>query len=114
MSTKRRSSEGKRAALFAALGDETRLMLLRRLNGGKRCSIAELTQGTSLTRQAVTKHLRTLERVRIVHARQEGRERLFEFDPQPVAEMRDFLEQVSRHWDDALLRLKSFVETNQG
>ncbi len=99
-----------RAAVFAALGDETRLTLLTKLCGGRRYSIAELTEGTKLTRQAVTKHLRVLERVRMVHATREGRESLFQFNPQPVMEMKEYLELVSKQWDGALSRLKSFVE----
>jgi DNA-binding transcriptional ArsR family regulator len=100
--------------VFAALGDETRLTLLTKLAAGRRYSISELTEGTKLTRQAVTKHLRVLERVRIVHATREGRERLFHFDPQPVMEMREYLELVSQQWDGALARLKAFVEENDG
>jgi DNA-binding transcriptional ArsR family regulator len=98
--------------MFAALGDETRLSLLARLSDGQRYSIAELTEGTKLTRQAVTKHLRVLERVRIVHGTREGRESLFQFDPQPVIEMKEYLEQVSKQWDSALARLKSLVESD--
>ena|ERR1700734_1593425 len=111
MSTKRPYSARAKAAVFAALGDETRLSLLARLCDGQRYSIAELTEGTKLTRQAVTKHLRVLERVRIVHGAREGRESLFQFDPQPLIEMKEYLEQVSKQWDSALARLKSFVET---
>jgi DNA-binding transcriptional ArsR family regulator len=110
MSIKTRNRERANAAVFAALGDETRLALLRRLSDGKRYSIAELTEGTTLTRQAVTKHLRVLERVKIVHGRREGRESLFEFNPEPVMEMKEYLERVSRDWDAALGRLKAFVE----
>lgn len=96
--------------MFAALGDETRLMLLTKLSAGRRYSIAELTEGTRLTRQAVTKHLRVLERVHVVHATREGRESLFHFDPQPVMEMKEYLDLVSKQWDGALSRLKAFVE----
>src|ERR1700677_1710794 len=112
MSTKRHYSARAKAAVFAALGDETRLSLLARLCNGQRYSIAELTEGTKLTRQAVTKHLRVLERVRIVHGTREGRQSMFQFNPQPVIEMKEYLEIVSRHWDVALARMKSFVETD--
>jgi DNA-binding transcriptional ArsR family regulator len=101
-----------RAEVFAALGDETRLLLLAKLCSGQRYSIAALTEGTKLTRQAVTKHLRVLERVRIVHRAREGRESLFKFDPRPVIEMKEYLELVSQQWDVALARLKAFVETD--
>jgi DNA-binding transcriptional ArsR family regulator len=110
MSAKRLSAGRARAAVFAALGDETRLLLLSRLSSGQRYSIAELTEGTRLTRQAVTKHLRVLERVRMVHGTREGRESRFQFDPRPVMEMKEYLELVSRQWDVALARLKTFVE----
>lgn len=112
MLAKRHSSVGAKAAIFAALGDETRLSLLVKLCDGQRHSIADLTAGTRLTRQAVTKHLRVLERVRMVHGTREGRESLFSFDPQPVIEMKDYLNLVSKQWDEALARLKAFVETD--
>jgi DNA-binding transcriptional ArsR family regulator len=112
MSPGRRSSSRAKAEVFAALGDATRLALLARLSSGRRYSIAELTQGTNLTRQAVTKHLRVLERVRMIHATREGRESRFAFDPQPVLEVREYLDLVSRRWDAALARLKTFVESD--
>ncbi|RXH58654.1 ArsR/SmtB family transcription factor [Granulicella sibirica] len=110
ISSKRPSGEAAKALTFAALGDETRLLLLARLGRGKRQSIAELTEGTSLTRQAVTKHLRVLERVRMVHATRSGRECLFELDPAPVMELSAYLDAISKQWDGALGRLKAFVE----
>jgi len=103
-------SAAARATVFAALGDETRLALLGRLWSGQRCSISQLTDGTSLTRQAITKHVHVLERARMVHVTRSGRESLVAFNPQPVLDMKDFLETVSRHWDAALNRLKTFVE----
>jgi DNA-binding transcriptional ArsR family regulator len=99
-----------RATVFAALGDEMRLALLARLYGGRRRSISELTEGSKLTRQAITKHLRVLEQVRIVHSVRVGRENLFEFNPQPMEEMKAYLERVSEQWDKPLARLKAFVE----
>jgi DNA-binding transcriptional ArsR family regulator len=102
-----------RATVFAALGDETRLALLARLYGGRRRSISELTEGSKLTRQAITKHLRVLEHVRIVHSVRVGRENLFEFNPQPMEEMKAYLERVSEQWDRPLARLKAFVEAEE-
>ena len=69
-----------------------------------------MTKGSRLTRQAVTKHLRVLERVGIVRRAHVGRECRFKLDPEPMAEMRDYLDFVSRQWDEALDRLKAFVE----
>ena len=99
-----------RALVFAALGDETRMLLVAKLCGGRPYSISQLTRGSKLTRQAITKHLRVLESAGIVHSVRAGRESLFEFDPQAIAGMKEYLDSVSEQWDQALARLKSFVE----
>jgi DNA-binding transcriptional ArsR family regulator len=98
------------APVFGALGDETRLTLVNELCGGGGRSITELTAESKLTRQAVTKHLRVLERVGLVRCRRVGRESLFELDPRPIAEMKEYLDSVSAQWDRALERLRAFVE----
>ena len=98
------------AAVFAALGDATRLSLVVRLCRGEPQSITHLTAGSKLTRQAVTKHLRVLEDVGIVRGVRVGRENLFEFDPRPVDAMKQYLESVSAGWDRKLDRLKALVE----
>ncbi|HEY1272774.1 MAG TPA: helix-turn-helix domain-containing protein [Terriglobales bacterium] len=114
MLPKRRSGVAARgqaqATVFAALGDQTRLTLVAKLSGGQPRSISQLTKGSRLTRQAVTKHLRVLEKVGIVHSVRAGRESLFEFDATPIAEMREYLDFVSEEWDQALARLKLFAE----
>jgi DNA-binding transcriptional ArsR family regulator len=98
------------AAVFAALGDATRLSLIGRLAGGPPQSISRLTEGMALTRQAITKHLRVLEGAGVVRSIRAGRENLFAFRPEPLRDVRSYLEQVSAQWDDALSRLKAFVE----
>lgn len=98
------------AQLFAALGDETRLSLVAKLCDGKTHSIAQLKEGYDLTRQAITKHLRVLENVGIVHSVREGRESLYALDPKPFVSMKKYLDAVGGQWDEALDRLKSFVE----
>jgi DNA-binding transcriptional ArsR family regulator len=99
-----------RAPLFAALGDATRLSLVTKLCAGQPYSISQLTRGSKLTRQAITKHLRVLESAGMVHSVRTGRESRFELDPQPFEGIREYLDFVSEQWDQALARLKSFVE----
>jgi len=99
------------ALVFAALGDETRLALVRRLGDGGRRSISQLTAGSRMSRQAITKHLRVLEKAGIARAVRSGRESLYELDPAPIEEIRHYLDLVSEQWDQALTRLKSFVES---
>ena len=106
----RRAEIKNRAAIFAALGDETRLSLIGTLSGGEPQSISRLAQGSQLTRQAITKHLRVLEGAGMVHSIRAGRENLFELRPKSLKDAQAYLARVSGQWDDALARLKSFVE----
>jgi DNA-binding transcriptional ArsR family regulator len=103
-------SDNAQATVFGALGDATRLALVARLSRGQSQSISQLAEGSAMTRQAVTKHLRVLESAGIVRNMREGRESLFAFEPQPLAEVRVWLDGISAQWDGALGRLKSFVE----
>jgi DNA-binding transcriptional ArsR family regulator len=97
--------------MFAALGDETRLFLVATLAGGEQRSIAQLTGGTRLTRQAITKHLRVLEHAGVVRCIRSGRERRYGFEPAPVRELEEYLRRVSEQWDQVLARFKAFVES---
>ena len=98
------------APVFAALGDEVRLSLVARLCDRSPQSISQLTAGSDITRQAVTKHLQTLKRAGVVRSIRSGRQCLFKFDPERIDELRKYLDLVSGQWDQALARLKSFVE----
>ena len=98
-------------AVFAALGDETRLALVARLcEGGGPWSIARLTEGFPVSRQAVTKHLQVLAGAGLVRDARRGRERIWELAPGRLADARHALDDLSRRWDEALDRLKRFVE----
>ena len=83
---------------------------MAKLCRGEPQSISQLTKGSKLTRQAITKHLRVLEKAGVVCSSRRGRESLFEFKPEPMEEIRKYLGVVSAQWDQALGRLKSFVE----
>jgi DNA-binding transcriptional ArsR family regulator len=98
------------AAVFAALGDPTRLSLLMTLSDGQDRSIAALSADTRLTRQAVTKHLHVLQHAGLVSSLRRGRESRFAYRPDPIAEARSYLDTVSAQWDDALSRLRALVE----
>lgn len=100
----------KSAPVFAALGDTTRLKLLGALCAGGALSIAQLTAGTAITRQAVTKHLQVLADAGLVRDNWQGRERLWELEPSRLDEARRSLDAIAAQWDQALARLKNFVE----
>jgi DNA-binding transcriptional ArsR family regulator len=96
--------------VFAALGDGTRLRVVMLLCDSGPASIARLTAGTHVTRQAVTKHLRILEHAGLVRVTRLGRETVWELQPEQLEEARQCLDRISNQWDQALLSLKSFVE----
>ena len=98
------------APVFAALGDETRLRLVAALCAGGALSIAQLTAGTAITRQGITKHLHALAEAGLVRDVKVGRERLWQFDPAQLEEARRALELIARQWDQALERLRLAVE----
>jgi DNA-binding transcriptional ArsR family regulator len=98
------------APVFAALGDETRLALVAKLCEGPPQSISRLTEGSHLTRQAISKHLHVLQDAGIVASVRVGRESRYELKPKPIEGIRGYLDHVSAQWDQALGRLKTFVE----
>jgi len=98
------------APLFAALGDETRLGVVERLCREGPQSIVRLTSGTSVSRQAVTKHLHALANAGIIRSRRQGRERIWEVRTNRLLEAQGWLTQISAQWDDAIGRLRAFVE----
>lgn len=98
------------APLFAALGDETRLRLLVRLSSGGPGSIARLSAKSQVSRQAITKHLEVLSEAGLVRGTRRGREHIWQMEPKRLADAREYLDRISRQWDDALDRLKSYVE----
>ncbi len=98
------------APVFAALGDKTRLDLVARLCSGGPLSISRLTDGSDVTRQAITKHLNILAGAGLVRDVRVGRERLWKVQTRQLEDARRCLERISSQWDDALARLKFAVE----
>ncbi|KXO74472.1 ArsR family transcriptional regulator [Brucella anthropi] len=96
--------------VFTALADPTRLALIETLSDGESRSIVALSQNGSITRQAVTKHLTVLEQAKLVEREKVGRESRFRLHPAPLIDARAYLATVSSQWDDALQRLRRFVE----
>ena len=98
------------ALLFAALGDETRLALLRRLSEGGPASISALSESFQVSRQAITKHLQFLASAAIIDGKRSGREHVWALNPARLAEAQRCLDLIARNWDDALGRLKAHLE----
>jgi len=73
-------------------------------------SITKLTAGFGVTRQAITKHLFTMADAGLLRARREGRQSVWELEPERLLEARRYFELISRQWDESLGRLKKLVE----
>jgi DNA-binding transcriptional ArsR family regulator len=101
------------APVFAALGETTRLRLVAKLCTEGPLSISRLSEGTGVTRQAITKHLQTLEDAGLVHGMRAGRERIWELETKRLEKARRCLDLISSQWDDAIGRLRAFVEDEE-
>jgi DNA-binding transcriptional ArsR family regulator len=73
-------------------------------------SISRLTAGSKVSRQAVTKHLRVMDEAGLVRSARRGRESIWRLDQQRLEQARQYLDLISKQWDDALERLRQFVE----
>ena len=97
-------------AVFAALGEPTRIRLLDRMADGAPRSIASLAHGIPISRQALTKHLRVLESAGLANAERDGRQTLYRIDPAGLLAAEAWIGAVSAQWDAAIDRLKRHVE----
>lgn len=97
-------------SLFSALGDPTRLGLLLRISREGPESISRLSSGSLVSRQAITRHLNVLAKAGMVRGSRQGREHIWELEPERLADARHYLQWISLQWEEALGRLKTFVE----
>ncbi len=101
--------------VFFALGDGTRLSVVRKLGEGDALSATALSSavlpaGERVTRQAIAKHLRVLEGAGLVTHERRGREVVYSLETRRLEQARAFLERVSVAWDRRIERLKMLVE----
>ena len=98
------------APALAALGDESRLQIVRKLCKAGPLSITKIADGANISRQAITKHLHALHKAGLVRSERRNRERIWKLEPRRLEEVRRYLVRISEQWDDALSRLKSSLE----
>ncbi len=99
------------AVLFAALGDPTRLALLRQLSHAGPASVSTLAERfPEVSRQAVSKHLHVLSTAGVIDGTYRGREHVWRVNPDRLEDGRRHIDLIAREWDDALARFKAYVE----
>jgi DNA-binding transcriptional ArsR family regulator len=95
-------------AVYAALGDGTRRAILTRLAGGE-LTVGALAKPFAVSRPAISKHLRVLERAGLVRRTRDGRVSHCRLDAKPLAAASDWLEPYRRFWEQSLDRLDAYL-----
>src|SRR5947207_14037664 len=97
-------------AAFSALADPTRREVLDLLRAGTRPA-GDIARAFTVSRPAISKHLRILRRAHLVEERREGRHRMYHLNPEPLKAVDSWLDQYRSFWTASLANLKAFVET---
>ena len=98
------------APVFDALGDPNRLRMVIWLCDKGPCSTSAVSQSITATRQATSKHLELLQAAGVVCSVKRGRERIWQVRPESLTAASDYLNTLSRRWDQRVDRLRAFVE----
>src|SRR5580704_2316802 len=94
---------------FQALADPTRRAVLDLLRRGSQPA-GEIAGAFPVSRPAISKHLRLLRRAHLVREHREGRNRVYQLNPEPLRAIDSWLDQYRRFWSVNLAGLKTFVE----
>ena len=97
--------------VFQAIADPTRRKVLQLLAEGD-LPISEITSHFSMSRTAIAKHLHILSEAELVSGRKVGREKRFRLQPEPLAELKQWLSFYDRFWDNKLSILKHVIESS--
>lgn len=99
---------------FKALGDPIRIEMLQRLTRRRGYSIGEISDGLPITRQGARKHIHVLASAGLIHLHKKGRITEVQLKPNSLVMMKKFIEKMEMQWDQRLLKLKEFIENNEG
>ena len=100
------------SSTFAALADPTRRAILARLAGGER-SVTELAEPFAMSLPAVSRHLKVLEKAKLIERGREAQWRPCKLAPEPLKDVSSWLEQYRRHWEESLDRLEDYLKELQ-
>jgi len=97
------------ADVFNAVADPTRRAILDRLRQGS-APVTELASGFRISRPAISKHLRVLRSARLVRERKEGRQRIYQLEPERLQEVAKWAEEYRSFWHHNITSLKRHLE----
>jgi len=95
--------------VFLAVADPTRRSILDRLRRGD-AHVNELASGFRVSRPAISRHLRVLRRARLVCERREGRQRIYQLEPDRIEHVARWAEEYRQFWQQGLTNLKRHLE----
>lgn len=98
--------------IFSALSDSTRRDMLQRLSSAE-FTVGQLAKNYDLTFAAVSKHLKVLERAKMIVKRKKGKEQIVNIAPQPLADASEYLDWYKKLWENRLDALAIYLEENQ-
>ena len=94
---------------FSALADPTRRAILARLALGG-ASVGELAAPFAVSAPAISKHLKVLERARLISRQKDGRVHRCRLEPAPMHEAGAWIDYHRRFWEDRLDELERYLE----
>ena len=97
---------------FAAVADPTRRAILARLVKGE-ASVGELAGPFSISLPAISRHLRVLQRARLIERRSDAQWRLCRLNAAPLREAADWIERYRAFWDSRLDRLAEYLDQHR-
>ncbi len=95
--------------VFHAVADPTRRSILDRLRSGD-AYVNELASGFRVSRPAISRHLRVLRKARLVRERREGRQRVYQLEPDRIEQVARWAEEYKQLWQHSLTNLKRHLE----
>jgi DNA-binding transcriptional ArsR family regulator len=93
---------------FAALADPTRRAILARLAQGQ-ATVTELAAPFDLSLPAISKHLKVLQRARLIEQGRQAQWRPCRLSPAPLRDVADWIGQYRRHWEESFERLDAYL-----
>ena len=98
--------------IFSALADESRRNILMMLSVESK-NVSAIAESFKISRPAVSKHLRILERSKLVTVKEVGRERLFTLNPEPIKQAIDWFKFYEKFWNEKLDSLTKYLENTK-
>ncbi|MBL8379480.1 MAG: winged helix-turn-helix transcriptional regulator [Burkholderiales bacterium] len=100
-------------AAFGAMADPTRRAILARLARGD-ARVTEVAGAFAVSLNAVSKHIKTLERADLVTRTVQGRDHVLSLNATPMAEAVEWMEHYRGFWEDRLAALESYIKAKRG